>query len=238
MKDYEYNDNELLYLINQKDDDALEILINKYKPLINRRIRSYKIRNRDYDDYYQECLITFINVIKRFREDKNGIFNLYLDCAIRNTIKSLMRKEKQYFYNVVLCDELEYVIDEKNDKIYKVKEPLIGRLSKFEKEVYHERYINGLSVKDITKVLGCSEKRVYNAITRMKRKLSECVGEKNNTNLELQEICFDKLSLFEQGVIEKYMSGVKTKDIALIMGCSYTQVLNALGRAKRKMKYK
>ena len=238
MKYIKYNDNELLYLINQKDDDALEILINKYKPLINNRIKSFKIRTRDYDDYYQECLITFINVIKKFREDKNGIFNLYLDCAIRNTIKSLMRKEKYYFYNVVLCDELEYVVDKESDRIYKVKEPMIGALSVFEKDVYKGAFIDGLNVDDISEVLRCSKKSVYNAITRIKKKLIDKKVETKNNSIEFEEIFFGKLSSFEQVVIEKYINGNKPKEIALSMGFTYTQVLNAIGRAKRKMKYK
>ena len=40
---YHYNDNELLYLINEGNDSALKIMYMKYTPLIKKRIFDFKI---------------------------------------------------------------------------------------------------------------------------------------------------------------------------------------------------
>ena len=49
-----YNDNELLYLISEKDEVALEIMMNKYEPLIKSMLVRYKIKSKNFEDFYQK----------------------------------------------------------------------------------------------------------------------------------------------------------------------------------------
>ena len=44
---YHYNDNELLYLIREKEDSALEIIYQKYTPMIKKRIGDFKIKYKN-----------------------------------------------------------------------------------------------------------------------------------------------------------------------------------------------
>ena len=46
---YHYNDNELLYLISEKEDSALEIIYQKYTPMIKKRIGDFKIKYKIID---------------------------------------------------------------------------------------------------------------------------------------------------------------------------------------------
>ena len=57
---YHYNDNELLYLIREKEDSALEIIYQKYTPMIKKRIGDFKInyKNTRGDKYF-----LYINVL-------------------------------------------------------------------------------------------------------------------------------------------------------------------------------
>lgn len=172
MSDLKYNDNELLYLISQHNEYALELLLKKYKPMIKKRLSDFNIKSRNYDDFYQECLIVFFKSVEKFREEKNGIFNLYLDYAIKNKIKYLIKKEQKYFYNVVLSDDLEYVPDDKTQKGNILEEPKTGILSTFEKEIYDKFLKEGYKVMDISKSMNCNVKKIYNAISRIRTKLS------------------------------------------------------------------
>ena len=99
-----YNDNELLYLISENDENAFEILCDKYRPLIISRLRSFKIQEKNFTDFYQECLMVLYQCSENYREDKNFTFNVYLDMSIQNKIRNLLRKDKNYFYNVSLLD--------------------------------------------------------------------------------------------------------------------------------------
>jgi len=238
MKYNKYNDNELLYLISQKDDDALESLVRKYHPLIENRLKRFNIKSCNHDDFYQECLMALYNAIKKFRDDKNGIFNLYLDNAIQNAIKRIINKEKGFFYNVSLVDDLEYISDENNNlHIYEIKEPIYGMFSNFEKVVYKKFYEENLSAKTISNLMICEEKKIYNALGRIKTKLLKNDYLKDERdNLEIRDINLDKLSGLEFRVFKLYVKGYKTIDIAYELGISFVQVSNALSRAKKKMK--
>ena len=107
-----YNDNELLYLISEKDEVALEIMMNKYEPLIKSMLVRYKIKSKNFEDFYQECLMTLYNCVNKYREDRKISFNSYLEMSLNYCIQNILRKEKSYFYDVVLMEmqDLDYIL--------------------------------------------------------------------------------------------------------------------------------
>ena len=231
MNMIKYNDNELLYLISQHNEAALELLLKKYIPLIKRRLADFKIKSRSYDDYYQECLITFFSTIQKFREEKNGIFNLFLDYAIKNKIKALLKKEEKYFYNVVLTEDLEHVGDFSGSDEYKVREFKTGILSDFEKDIYDKYYCERFKVSEIASLMNCDMKRIYNAVGRIKGKIYL---------LDKDEIVSGKkievFSPLEKEIYELYLKGLSVKEISKEKGYDIAKVCNALSRAKAKIK--
>ena len=76
-----YNDNELLYLISEKDDVALEIMMTKYDPLIKSMLARYKIKSKNFEDFHQECLMVLYNCLNKYREDRKMSFNSYLEMS-------------------------------------------------------------------------------------------------------------------------------------------------------------
>ena len=63
----EYNDYELVYLAQENNEEATEILINKYNPLINSRCSYYYQRcdkkGFEFNDLYLEALYGFNEAI-------------------------------------------------------------------------------------------------------------------------------------------------------------------------------
>ena len=54
---YQYNDYELLYLISEHDENALDIMYHKYMPLIKARIAAFRIKRYNQEDFFQEGLL-------------------------------------------------------------------------------------------------------------------------------------------------------------------------------------
>ena len=89
----EYNDNELLYLINEGSEIAQDILFNKYAGLIKKRISLFKIKTRYRDDFYQEGMNRRIVQITSAVET---IKKRYPEAKITHEIKDQYENMKPY----------------------------------------------------------------------------------------------------------------------------------------------
>ena len=72
------NDNELVLLAKEHNDEATEILYNKYNPLIVKKCSPVfkRVRNKgiDFSDLMQECLIGFEESIINYNLDDDVTF--------------------------------------------------------------------------------------------------------------------------------------------------------------------
>lgn len=178
---YQCNDNELLYLIYEGEEEALGILIEKYIPLIYKRIRAFKIKGEYEDDYFQEGLLSLFNSTRIFNPMYTKSFNKFFDMVLQRRYQTLLQKNKKKFYyevlypgdeilredGVIYTDPILSALD-REEEIRNIDTSL---LSKWEKEVFDLRYLNSYSVDEIVKKYNCSSKKVYNAIYQIKRKL-------------------------------------------------------------------
>lgn len=224
-----YNDNELLYLISEKDEIAFELIIKKYEPLIKNRLVNFKINILHFDDFYQECMIVLNNCVHKYREDKQMSFNGYLDNMIQYKIRNILQDERDYYYTVVRMNESEldsFSSKQSEDEI----DDYDYILSKYEKEVYdmlkEEKTISAISL-----ALNRSNSSIYNAISRLKRKLSEADEFKYNS------LAYDeRLSKLENAVNAYYINGYKARDISYLLRIEVDTVYNAIKRIKKKLK--
>ena len=57
----EYNDFELIYMAKEKNEEAINYLYKKYKPLLEKKAREYyfasKNKGMELSDYLQEAMI-------------------------------------------------------------------------------------------------------------------------------------------------------------------------------------
>ena len=226
----EYNDNELLYLISEYDEAAFEILCEKYRPLIINRLKKFRIQPKNFEDYYQECLMVLYSCCNNYREDKNNTFNLYLDISIQNKIRNLLRKEHNYFYGVTLVelDKIDGVIfKDKDDLDYsKNHDGFLNRIRNLlEKEVM-SLFLNGHNIKDIARALKIPSQRVYYIIGKYRPK------ERYKTINILGGIFSD----LENQVYDLYSKECKPREIAKFLNCDVSSIYNAIKRIKSKSK--
>ncbi len=195
----EYNDYELVYLAQEYNEDAINILNDKYLPIIEKLSRSYQtiLKNKGLDiyDIKQECLLAFNNSIHSFNEQEQTNFYTFTKACMEKTLISLLRKQtskKAQILNDALS--LDYASDEKeennllhyiegkeldperivlNEEIYQnIYQKILENLSYLEESVLILK-IQNYNYKEIAKILDKEEKSIDNAIQRIKWKVKK-----------------------------------------------------------------
>ena len=76
--DYKISDSELIYQINDNNEDAKNSLFQKYSPLIHKEVQKYtkeaSIKGIEYKDLLQEGMLAFSEAINNFDEKENVKF--------------------------------------------------------------------------------------------------------------------------------------------------------------------
>ncbi len=197
-KDYDkMNDEDLIEVIKSGDTSALNILLNRYKELVNIKVSKYFIVGAEKDDIVQEGLIGLFKAVKSYKADMKSSFKSFANmCIERQLITAIKSSNRQKHMplnsylslNISAYDEQESnsdatlidifnsnSIEDPLDTItkkeyYKNLEETIERsLSEFEKKVLN-RYINGESYVQIAEKLDAPVKSIDNAIQRIRKK--------------------------------------------------------------------
>ena len=194
----ELNDNELVYLCNDNNEEAANILISKYKSIILSTIKDYmkeyNVYGIDISDLYQEGLIGLIHAIHTYSESKDTSFYTYALKCIKNNLMTALKKtfrmKNRILNNSYSLDKLiedtnsnfyDLFIDEKNDPnnlIIKEEENedlinlLKSKLSKNEKTIFDLK-LNGLSNKEISDLIDKDKKFVENTLFRIGKKYKD-----------------------------------------------------------------
>lgn len=113
-----YNDNELIYMVRENDEISTNILLNKYYPIIlnisNEYYKKYNGYIYDFDDFYQEGLVSFYKALSTYNNTKDVLFYTYVVFCIRRSLSSfgkLVNKKKNKDENIDI-NELEYAIED------------------------------------------------------------------------------------------------------------------------------
>ena len=169
----EVNDNELLYLIQEGNEEALELMFLKYEPLIIKKIKSFKLNNLYFEDYLQEGRLMLHKAIRCYNINSAKTFNRYFDLLLTNRFISILRKTKKEIDESYKISEALSVDNTKYDEKLEDVDFSQLHLSNMEKEVYKYRFLRNMKITDICQILNVSEKTVYNSIQRIKRKLDK-----------------------------------------------------------------
>lgn len=195
----EYNDYELLYYISEKNEDASDILLKKYDPLIisiaKNLYKSIEGTGIEISDLIQEGRLGLFNASDTFSESKDTLFYTYAKTCIErkmyDLIKSINRNKNKILNNSIpieIDDEngeyktLEYLLKDETDnperllmkeEQKKEKYDLINsKLNDFELKVL-ELKLDGYDNKEITSIMDCDYKKVDNTLQRIKQKLKQ-----------------------------------------------------------------
>ncbi|MBM7452891.1 RNA polymerase sporulation-specific sigma factor [Acholeplasma morum] len=169
-----YNDYELIYLVrDQQDMMALEIMFEKYDKFIHKKISQFYVFDSEREDFHQEGLIMLHKAILTFKESFNKTFFKYFETILERKFINLTNKRKKYYNQIdTLIDEARRAplfIEEEPKEYFR---PLCFK-SPLEEEIYRSYYLNQESISSIANRTNLASKQVYNAIYRIKKKLSQ-----------------------------------------------------------------
>lgn len=198
MSSYEeYNDFELLYLTCAENEEAYDILYNKYKPVVEIKAKKalYMVQGKglDLSDLIQEGMIGLSEAIRDYKTQKDVKFSTFANMCIERQVNSAITKAnriKHKSLNESLSLDDKLVNDEKTlmDKIIEDKdsdpsmqlidleakeefyEKLKRELTSFEYDVLTLRLRN-FDYKEIAVKLKRSYKSIDSALQRIKNKL-------------------------------------------------------------------
>ena len=121
----ELNDNELIYMCCENNEEAENLIIDKYKNCIVSILKSftkeYNIVGIEVADLYQEGLIGLMHAIKTFNKEKDVTFYTYANTCIRTSIISAMRQTFR-MKNRILNNSysLDKLIEDTNHSYYEI----------------------------------------------------------------------------------------------------------------------
>ena len=192
------NDNELVYLCAENNEDAINLIVNKYKNcilmILKEYLKEYNIIGVEVADLYQEGLIGLMHAIHSYNPTRDVLFYTYANACIRTSLMSAIRqtfRQKNrilnYSYSLdkifedsgdnfyeILKDEsyepnkLLLSSEEENELINKLK----SKLSKSELAIFELR-LKGLSNGEIASLIDKDTKYIENSLFRIKRKYKE-----------------------------------------------------------------
>ena len=181
----EPSDRELLERSRQGDEEAVDRLLTKYKPLVLHLTRARFLIGGDRDDLVQEGMIGLLKAIRDYDPARESRFQTFAAlCIDRQMLRAIeaSNREKNRPLNdsLRLSGELPvYSAEEEGaspemafiDRELKAArlEKLSGKLSALEREVL-SGYLDGLSLREIAYKIGKPPKTVDNAFQRIRRK--------------------------------------------------------------------
>lgn len=194
----ELNDFELVYYAKEDNEDANELLYNKYKPLIvAQAAKMYKYTSHcgiEINDLIQEGMLGFSYAINSYDETKNASFYTYaMTCVERKIISAITKanRQKNKFLNesisfdVTLDDESKQFDKLLSDDSYNPEKIILGDeqqnellevanrvLSDYEYKVF-ELKLNQFTYTEIAKILEKTPKAIDNTLQRIKNKIKK-----------------------------------------------------------------
>jgi len=196
-------DEEIVGLIREGDEDALEFLINKYKNFVRAKARSYFLIGADREDIIQEGMIGLYKAIRDFRGDKLSSFRAFAElCITRQIITAIKTATRQKHIPLNSYISLNKPIyDEDSDRTLldvisgsKIADPEELIVSKEEFDNIEEKmgeilsslewkvlmyYLEGKSYQEIAIDLKRHVKSIDNALQRVKRKVERYLEKRD-----------------------------------------------------------
>ena len=192
------NDNELVYLCAENNEEAMNLIVNKYKNcilmILKEYLKEYNIIGVEVADLYQEGLIGLMHAIHSYNPTRDVLFYTYANACIRTSLMSAIRqtfRQKNRILNYSYS--LDKIFEDSGDNFYEILkdesyEPnklllssedenelinkLKSKLSKSELAIFELR-LKGLSNGEIASLIDKDTKYIENSLFRIKRKYKE-----------------------------------------------------------------
>ena len=187
------SDKQLILLARNGDELAEEILAKRYGKLVRICARQFFLVGGDGEDLIQEGMLGLLNAIRKFDPERDASFKTFAERCIRNrlltavesanrmkndplnkglSLESLEKEEDGSARSEQLSARCPEDIILEREQVTEIRAEYKKRLSKFETEVL-ERYLDGLSYREIAALMGKSEKSIDNAVQRIRKKFAK-----------------------------------------------------------------
>lgn len=169
-----YNDFEIIDLIKQGNEEALELMFGKYKYLVAKKISHFNLTD-DYDDCFQEGMIVLYKSVLKFDDERKKSFTRYFETNLEHhfisTIRTRSRKAK--FQHEKMHQLVDFSVEEVQSDNYSKQDILsaLEKLSLFEKKIFTAKFLQNKEVKTIADEQNIPVKKVYNAVDRIRQKI-------------------------------------------------------------------
>ena len=195
----DFNDYELLDYTYSCNEDANEILLYKYRPLIvsiATKMIKYSSGGVDLNDLIQEGMLGLNEAINSYDENNTASFGTYAKICVERKIASMIKSTKRY-KNKILNESLALEIDDDDLTIDKflvdtesnpsdlvinyiwekdVLDKLNQMLTDSEKKVF-ELKMSNFNYKEIAEILDKTPKSVDSTLQRIKEKLKKVMKD-------------------------------------------------------------
>lgn len=172
----EYNDFELIYLIRDSDEYALNLMYEKYTPFIYKVMKGVNVYSRYEEEFLQEGYMCLHTAIKTFDMDFNKTFFKYFEVILKRRFYRLI---KVYSKIDIPIEDIEESLEEKtteynHNNIYEIGLSLLT--DELEKGIYISLYQDGLSYNDTANKYNVSIKKIYNTVQKIKKILNKNIN--------------------------------------------------------------
>jgi RNA polymerase sporulation-specific sigma factor len=192
------DDETLVDRARRGDEQALELLLTRYRHYARAKARSYFLAGADKEDIVQEGMIGLFKAIRDFQGEKKTAFRAFAELCITRqiitAIKTATRQKHMPLNSYVslnkpsthddddqrsladtlptptTADPIELVISA--EEVADIRSSMGRLLSSLETEVLR-LYMDGKSYQQIADSLGRHVKSIDNALQRIKRKLEQ-----------------------------------------------------------------
>ena len=177
------SDDELIDLLRSNDQDAFEVMFQRYLPLIKSIVSKNAFLGSDFDDMLQDATISFYYATQMF-DFHSASFATFLSVCVERSLRSTIRKASA---KKRIPSELIIPIDQSDKSALKTvsaEEEYFGKESSYDISRQFKDKLSALELKvlssflltgsyDQTAIELCiSRKSVDNALLRVRRKLN------------------------------------------------------------------
>lgn len=163
-----YNDYELIDKIRENDEDSHSILLLKYQKFLHSIVHEYYSRyskyGYNYDDFYQEAVISFYHALTIFDDRKDTLFFTFMMLCVKRNLSSFCRnisREESHIASYNLEDYDCFAIEDVESSISmhmkkkEIESIILDVLFDFPIEVSSimELHLNGFSYREIGTLL-------------------------------------------------------------------------------------
>jgi len=197
----EYSDIELTELVRENNEDAKDLIYDKYHYIIDIILAKYKktfyVLGIDSKEAKQEAMLAFTDALIKYSSDKSTSLATFISLVVERKIQNCIRKAEtiknkktketyslDYEYEVFNKPLKEIIGDPDADPLVKMESKenylelvtkIKGALSPLEYEVY-ELLINDFDYQDIAKIMGKKPKQIDNSIQRIRTKIKDLLN--------------------------------------------------------------